>query len=55
MVTLTTTMLTTFGGEDIIEFKKIILTSVGSVVAIFIITISLFIIIKTKTHLKILK
>lgn len=55
MVTLTTTMLTTFGGEDILEFKKIILTLVGSFVALFIITISLLIINKTKKQLKILK
>lgn len=55
MVTLTTTMLTTFGGEDVIEFKKIILTFVGSVVALFIIAISLLIIIKTKKQLKQIK
>lgn len=55
MVTLTTTMLTTFGGEDTLEFKKIILTAVGSVVALFIIMMSLLIIIKTKKQLKQIK
>ena len=55
MVTLTTTMLTTFGGNDVIEFKKIILTTEGSFVALFIIAISLLIIIKTKKQLKQIK
>lgn len=54
MVTLTTTMLTTFGDADMLEFKNIILTLVGSAVAIFIITISVLIIIKTKKQLKLL-
>ena len=55
MVTLTTTMLTTFGSNDVIEFKKIILTIEGSFVALFIIAISLLIIIKTKKQLKQIK
>ncbi len=52
MVTLTTTMLTTFGDESMIEFKNIILSFVGGAVAVFIITMSVLIIIKTNKQLK---
>jgi hypothetical protein len=55
MVTLTTTMLTTFGTDDIYEFKKIILTFVGTFVSIFIIIMSVMIIIKTKKELNKIK
>lgn len=55
MVTLTTTMLTTFGTEDIIEFKKILLTIIGIVVSLFILTISIQIIVFTKINLRRLK
>ena len=55
MMTLTTTMLTTFGGEDAIEYKKVLLTMVGVVVSLFILTISIQIIIFTSKNLKKLK
>ena len=55
MVTLTTTMLTTFGTDDMYEFKKIILTFVGTFVSIFIIIMSVMIIIKTKKELNKIK
>lgn len=44
MITLTTTMLTTFGSEDIIEFKQMMQLLVGSIVSIFIIIVSMFMI-----------
>ena len=52
MMTLTTTMLTTFGTEDVIEFKKLLLTIVGIVVSLFILTISIQIIIYTNKNLE---
>ena len=55
MVTLTTTMLTTFGDESMLEFKNIILSFVGGAVAAFIITMSVLIIIKTNKQLKNIK
>lgn len=55
MMTLTTTMLTTFGGEDVVEYKKLLLTMVGVVVSLFILTISIQIIIFTSKNLKKLK
>lgn len=39
MMTLTTTMLTTFGLDEIFKFKKILLTIVGIVVSLFILAI----------------
>ena len=55
MITLTTTMLTTFGNEEIIEFKKILLTIVGTFVSLFIIMISIQIIIVSYKKIKELK
>ncbi|MBE6132780.1 MAG: hypothetical protein E7180_05280 [Erysipelotrichaceae bacterium] len=55
MMTLTTTMLTTFGGEDVVEYKKLLLTMVGVVVSLFILAISIQIIIFTSKNLKKLK
>lgn len=55
MVTLTTTMLTTFGDESMLEFKNIILSFVGDAVAVFIITMSVLIIIKTNKQFKKIK
>ena len=55
MMTLTTTMLTTFGGEDVVEYKKLLLTMVGVVISLFILTISIQIIIFTSKNLKKLK
>ena len=55
MMTLTTTMLTTFGGEDVVEYKKVLLTMVGVVVSLFILAISIQIIIFTSKNIKKLK
>lgn len=55
MMTLTTTMLTTFGGEDVVEYKKLLLTMVGVVVSLFILAISIQIIIFTSKNIKKLK
>ena len=52
MITLTTTMLTTFGSDDLIEFKQIILLFVGIVVALFINILAIQIIISTTKKLK---
>lgn len=52
MMTLTTTMLTTFGSKDIMEFKKVLLTIVGIVVSLFILIISIQIIVFTKKKIK---
>ena len=52
MMTLTTTMLTTFGSDDILEFKKILLTIVGIVVSLFILAISIQIIVATRKKIK---
>ena len=52
MITLTTTMLTTFGSDDLIEFKQIILLCVGIVVALFINTLAIQIIVSTTKKLK---
>lgn len=51
MITLTTTMLTTFGEEDIIVFKKYLLLGVGIVVSLFILVISIQIIVFTKLNI----
>ncbi|MBO5143784.1 MAG: hypothetical protein J6C46_12495 [Clostridia bacterium] len=55
MMTLTTTMLTTFGGEDVQETKNLLLSLVGAAVSIFILTISIYIIVTSKRKLKRLK
>lgn len=55
MMTLTTTMLTTFGGEDVVEYKKLLLTMVGVVVSLFILAISIQIIIFTSKNLNKIK
>ena len=55
MMTLTTTMLTTFGTKEIIEFKNVLLTIVGVVVSLFILVISIQIIIATNIKIKQLK
>ena len=52
MMTLTTTMLTTFGNDDIMEFKKILLTIVGVVVSLFILATSIQIICVTTKNIK---
>lgn len=52
MITLTTTMLTTFGSDDLIEFKQIILLFVGIVVALFINILAIQIIVSTTKKLK---
>lgn len=55
MMTLTTTMLTTYGTEDIIEFKKILLTCVGIIISLFILIIAIQIIIFTNKKIKEMK
>ena len=55
MMTLTTTMLTTFGTEDILEFRKILLTIVGVVVSLFILATSIQIIVVTSKKIKEIK
>lgn len=55
MMTLTTTMLTTFGTEDIIEFKKTLLSLVGSAISLFILAAAIQIIIFTNKKIKELK
>lgn len=55
MMTLTTTMLTTFGGEDMQETKTLLLSLVGAAVSIFILTISIYIIVTSKRKLNRLK
>lgn len=52
MMTLTTTMLTTFGGEEIKQTKTLLLTMVGVAVSIFILTISIYIIVTSNKKLK---
>ena len=52
MMTLTTTMLTTFGSDEIFEFKKILLTIVGIVVSLFILAIFIQIIVATNKKIK---
>lgn len=52
MMTLTTTMLTTFGSNDSLEFRKTLLTIFGIVVSIFILSIAIQIIIFSKKNLK---
>ena len=55
MITLTTTMLTTFGTEDVIEFRKILLTIVGIVVSLFILLVSIQIIVFSKKNINKIK
>ena len=45
MITLTTTMLTTFGTDEVMEFKPIMQLAIGVVVAIFIIIVAIFMIV----------
>ena len=52
MMTLTTTMLTTFGGEDIVEFKQIILFFVGVIVSLFILLMAINMIINSSKMTK---
>lgn len=52
MMTLTSTMLTTFGSEDDLLFKKILLTAVGAVVSLFILLISIQIIVFSNKNIK---
>lgn len=55
MMTLTTTMLTTFGTEEIVEFNNILLTLVGIVISLFILVNSIQIIVATNIKIKQLK
>ena len=55
MMTLTTTMLTTFGSDDILEFKKVLLGIVGGLVSVFILATSIQIIVYTRKKIKEIK
>ena len=55
IMTLTTTMLTTFGGEDALAYKKLLLTMVGTMVSLFIIAIAIQIIVCTSLKIKQIK
>jgi hypothetical protein len=54
ILTLETTMLTTFGGNNLETFRQIILAATGIAVSIFTITMSLIMIIKGKKQLTLL-
>ena len=55
MMTLTTTMLTTFGSNDVLEFKKALLGIVGGLVSVFILATSIQIIVYTRKKIKEIK
>lgn len=55
MMTLTTTMLTTFGNNDVLEFKKVLLGIVGGLVSVFILATSIQIIVYTRKKIKEIK
>lgn len=55
MMTLTTTMLTTFGSDDVLEFKKVLLGIVGGLVSVFILATSIQIIVYTRKKIKEIK
>mgnify|MGYP003290500882 CR=1 FL=1 len=55
MMTLTTTMLTTFGNNDVLKFKKVLLGIVGGLVSVFILATSIQIIVYTKKKIKEIK
>lgn len=52
MLTLTSTMLTTFGEADGILFRKTVLGALGSVISLFTITIAIYMIIRANRSLK---
>ena len=52
MLTLETTMLTVFGAENSAEFKTLMLALTGAAVAIFAITISIYMIVQGGRNLK---
>lgn len=52
MLTLTSTMLTTFGEADGILFRKTMLGTLGSVISLFTITIAIYMIIRANRSLK---
>lgn len=52
MLTLTSTMLTTFGEADSILFRKTMLGALGSVISLFTITIAIYMIIRANRSLK---
>lgn len=52
MLTLTSTMLTTFGEADGIHFRKTMLGALGSVISLFTITIAIYMIIRANRSLK---
>ncbi len=54
MLTLTSTMLTTFGEADVIAFRRLMLALIGGAVSVFIITMAIYMIIKSTKKIKIL-
>ncbi len=52
MITLTSTMLTAFGENDNIIFRKVMLGSVGSAVSIFIVSMAIYMIVRANKLLK---
>ena len=55
MMTLTTTMLTTFGSNNVLVFKKVLLGIVGGLVSVFILATSIQIIVHTRKKIKEIK
>ncbi len=55
MITLTSTMLTTFGGSDELAFRRLMLGLLGGAVVAFIITMAIYMIVKSTKKLKLLK
>ncbi len=53
MLTLTSTMLTTFGEEDGLLFRRIMLGSLGGAISVFIIVMSVYMIVRASKMLKI--
>ncbi len=52
MITLTSTMLTTFGETDSVTFRRIMLASLGGAVSVFIIVMAIYMIIRANIELK---
>lgn len=55
MLTLETTMLTTFGGEDTASFRQIILAITGCVIIIFVLSVAVYMIVHGGKNLKVIK
>ncbi len=55
MITLTSTMLTTFGESDGLLFRRIMLGSLGGTVSVFIIAMAIYMIVQSTKKMKLLK